>query len=290
MAVVNKTPEKIEKPRNQRSWPTKERIKLAIAIKRVLDFLFILVAIFCFHSLVISYNSNIQYEDDNNTIKYHDFWYAVYNKDAQLKDIYFYDGINNNLDLIKFIQEKIVLQNNSDLLVRLLSKEKTWYDNFIKLPWLNGRNSSDDLRGYNIRWIFTEQNNENKFIMIYSQKKAGMTDYCFVVDTLSLSDVSAQCVSQNEPNLPVGFVHYKNFYFVSVDKEIFVYNKESKRVISIIRTDSSVKTLSANADWDIKIKMDKWDKEIKSVLIEYHIIKKNLTHNDKIIDIHINNL
>lgn len=290
MAVVNKKLSKIERPEEAKK-VDKNKIRLAINIKRFLDIIILCLIFVWFYQLVMNYNTNVKYQDETNTIKYHDFWYAVYDKEQNLKDIYFYNWFQNDLDLIQYIQEKIILQNDSNLLVRLLSKEKTWYDNFINIPWLNGKNTINELKWYNIRGIFTEDDDKDKFVMVYSHEKSpNNIDYCFVVNTLSMSDVSAKCVTKNSWNLPVSFVKYKEYYFISIDNEIQAYNYKNGSVIATIQSNSSIKWLSTNPEGDIKVKLENSTKEIKWFIIEYNIIKKHLDNNDKIINISLEKL
>lgn len=290
MAVVNKKLSKIERPEETKK-VNKNKIRLAITIKRFLDISFLFVILFLFYQLVMNYNQNIKYQDETNIIKYHDFWYAIYDKEKNLKDIYFYNWFQNDLDLIQYIQEKIILQNDTNLLVRLLSKEKTWYDNFINIPWLNWKNTVNELKWYNIRGIFTEDDNKEKFVMVYSQEKSpNNIDYCFVVNTLSMSDVSAKCINKNSANLPVSFIKYKEYYFISIDKEIQVYDYKNQTIIANIQSNTPIKWLSTNNEWDIKVKLEDKTKEVKWFIIEYNIIKKHLDNNDKIINLSLDKL
>lgn len=290
MAVVNKKLSKIERPEETKK-VNKNKIRLAITIKRFLDISFLFVILFLFYQLVMNYNQNIKYQDETNIIKYHDFWYAIYDKEKNLKDIYFYNWFQNDLDLIQYIQEKIILQNDTNLLVRLLSKEKTWYDNFINIPWLNWKNTVNELKWYNIRGIFTEDDNKEKFVMVYSHEKSpNNIDYCFVVNTLSMSDVSAKCINKNSANLPVSFIKYKEYYFISIDKEIQVYDYKNQTIIANIQSNTPIKWLSTNNEWDIKVKLEDKTKEVKWFIIEYNIIKKHLDNNDKIINLSLDKL
>lgn len=290
MAVANKTLSKIERPEETKKI-NKEKIKLALMIKRLLDITVFVFLLFWFYQVVMNYNTNVKYQDDTNTIKYHDFWYAIYDKEQNLKDIYFYNWFQNDLDLIQYIQEKIILQNDTNLLVKLLSKEKTWYDNFINIPWLNGKYTINELKGYNIRGIFTEDNDKDKFVMVYSHEKSpNKIDYCFVVNTLSMNDVNAKCTAKTSGNLPVSFVKYKEYYFISIDNEIKVYNHKDGSIIATITSSSPIKWLSTNSEGDIKVKLENKTKEIKGFIIEYNIIKKHLENSDKIINLDLDKL
>lgn len=290
MAVANKTLSKIERPEETKK-TNKEKIKLALMIKRLLDITVFVFLLFWFYQVVMNYNTNVKYQDDTNTIKYHDFWYAIYDKEQNLKDIYFYNWFQNDLDLIQYIQEKIILQNDTNLLVKLLSKEKTWYDNFINIPGLNGKYTINELKGYNIRGIFTEDNDKDKFVMVYSHEKSpNNIDYCFVVNTLSMNDVNAKCTTKTSGNLPVSFVKYKEYYFISIDNEIKVYNHKDGSIIATITASGPIKWLSTNSEGDIKVKLENKTKEIKGFIIEYNIIKKHLENSDKIINLDLDKL
>lgn len=296
MAEVKNPIKKVQKPVIDRVPPPKSRIQAAILFKRILDYLFILIVFLGFIFLVANYNQNIQYKDNNTTIKYHDFWYAIYNNKNELKDIYFYDGISSNFNLIKFIQEKIVLQNSNDFIVKLVSKEKSWYDNYIHIAGL-GKSETENLKGYNIRGIFSdvdEQGNESNtnFLTIYSKENSPTSiSYCFIADTLSMTDPSAQCVEKDSKNLQVSYVSYNDFYFISIDKEILVYNKKEKKLIAKIETDSSVSRMSTNKEGDIKIQMANGQKEVKGLLFEYQVLKRAQSNvkGDPIL-LHIKNL
>lgn len=262
---------------------SRSKLKLAIGLKGFLDLCLItlLVIIFFFH--VSSYWQNIKYQDAKNTIKHHDFWYAVYNKDNQLQDIYFNEGFNSNLNLIKFIQEKIVLQDENKFFVRLISKEKTWYDNYINILWLSGKSETQDLKGYNIRGIFsdTQQNGVEDFITIYSHEKSPTKiDYCFIRDSLSMTDTTnSVCVEKSQRNLFVSYTSVNHLDFVGIDNELLVYSAKEKRLLARIETDSSITKLTSNSEWDIKVQMVAWEKELKAVLLEYAILKR--TQNNK---------
>lgn len=251
-----------------------KKLKRIIWFKKFLNFLVIFLFLFFLSKEIYNYWKNVEYYDEKNIVKYHDFWYAIYDKENKLKEVYFYEWFwsNNWFNIVSYIRKNIVLQNNEDLLVKIMKKESTWNENFIKVFWME-KQEVISMTWYKIKWLL-RTDNEDQFVLSYVHNLWKNNKYCFAINTLSLEDGKNYCIEKDEWSLPMNILEYENFYFISIDKQIFVFSKKTNKIISILTGDATILGLSSNKEGDIKIKSIKGTKEVKSIIIEYYVIRK----------------
>lgn len=250
----------------------------------------ILWVVLFFCKEIYDYGKNVEYFDERNIVKYHDFWYAVYDKDNKLKEIYFYEWFwpDKWFDIVSYIKKNMVLQNDEDLLVKIMKKESSWNENFVKIFGME-KQEIVEMAWYKIKWLY-RTDNEDQFVLTYVHELKGSNRYCFAINTLSMEDSKNYCIDKADANLPMNILWYDEYYFITIDKQIFVFSKNMSKIISIINWDSPITWMSSNKEWDIKLKTVKGTKEIKSVIIEYYVIRRLQWDNVDMNKLLLNNL
>lgn len=272
------------------SYIPEARLKFIIWMKKFINFMVILFVILFFWREIYNYSENVEYFDERNVVKYHDFWYAVYDKDNKLKEIYFYEWFwpDKWFDIVSYIKKNMVLQNDEDLLVKIMKKESSWNENFVKIFWME-KQEIVEMAWYKIKWLY-RTDNEDQFVLTYVHELKWTNRYCFAINSLSMDDSKNYCIDKVDSNLPMNILWYDEYYFITIDKQIFVFSKNMSKIISIINWDSSIIWMSSNKEGDIKLKTVKGTKEIRSVIIEYYVIRRLQWDNVDMNKLILNNL
>lgn len=261
-------------------------IRRVLFLRNITFFVFFIIfSIFSIITLSEYYEATL-YKDDFNTIKKHNLWYNIYDKNWDIQKIVFYNDkwFENDL-IVGFIDNNIFFEDkikDKDMIKYFSLGNNLSYYSLDDIVLTKDSININTLKDFNILEIWRDEKN---FIILYNihNKKDKITDktitYCFNINNLNfleenIDKTKRYCLLNKEKNKTFSFINYMEKYFlVFFDNNIFIYSLEKEDIIGIFyNKDNFIQKMQVKNNNDIDLFFWKNEKKVlRYNLIDYHL-------------------